>query len=244
MVSASAVYNGRANLCASRTSVCPVWHSRCDFRLAVSASRPSRHACDHRLPDGQPAQRAEGVRARRARGGDHERSERARSSRQARAARRRGVCRRHCGVTATRPGRPIREAIASGKPFLGICLGLQLLFDVGYEDGTHEGLGVLAGEVRRFDVPPEYKVPHMGWNQVHLRRRPPHLRGRRGRGALLLRPLVLCGAERTKASLRGSRPIRTHSVRWRGATICLPRSFIPRRASAAGLQVLKNFAEL
>ncbi|HEY1785103.1 MAG TPA: imidazole glycerol phosphate synthase subunit HisH, partial [Pirellulales bacterium] len=42
---------------------------------------------------------------------------------------------------------PIRQAIAAGKPFLGICLGLQLLFDVGYEGGRHEGLGVLAGEV-------------------------------------------------------------------------------------------------
>ena len=42
---------------------------------------------------------------------------------------------------------PLHEFIASGKPFLGICLGLQLLFDVGYEDGRHEGLGVISGEV-------------------------------------------------------------------------------------------------
>src|SRR5262245_18031196 len=68
---------------------------------------------------------------------------------------------------------PIRAAIAADKPFLGICLGLQLLFDVGYEDGEHEGLGVVAGEVRRFKVPLEYKVPHMGWNEVHFARRPP-----------------------------------------------------------------------
>jgi len=61
---------------------------------------------------------------------------------------------------------PIRDAIAAEKPFLGICLGLQLLFDVSFEDGEWEGLGVLRGQVRRFDVPAEFKVPHMGWNQV------------------------------------------------------------------------------
>jgi glutamine amidotransferase len=52
-------------------------------------------------------------------------------------------------------------------------LGLQLLFDVSHEGGRHEGLGALRGEVRRFDLPHEYKVPHMGWNQVQYRRRPP-----------------------------------------------------------------------
>src|SRR5688500_10571171 len=58
---------------------------------------------------------------------------------------------------------PIREIIASGKPFLGICLGLQLLFDVSYEDGEYEGLGVLRGDVVRFQPRPGLKVPHMGW---------------------------------------------------------------------------------
>ena len=48
---------------------------------------------------------------------------------------------------------PIRAAIDANKPFLGICLGLQLLFDVSYEDGQHEGLGVIPGEVVRFDLP-------------------------------------------------------------------------------------------
>ena len=49
--------------------------------------------------------------------------------------------------------RPVLDAIDSGKPFLGICLGLQLLFDVSYENGRHEGLGVLRGEVVRFELP-------------------------------------------------------------------------------------------
>ena len=62
--------------------------------------------------------------------------------------------------------KPIKDFIASGRPFLGICLGLQLLFDVSEEGGIYEGLGVLPGRVVRFDLPAEYKVPHMGWNRV------------------------------------------------------------------------------
>lgn len=62
--------------------------------------------------------------------------------------------------------RPIKDFIASGRPFLGICLGLQLLFEVSEEGGQYEGLGVLAGRVVRFELPAEYKVPHMGWNRV------------------------------------------------------------------------------
>ncbi len=72
---------------------------------------------------------------------------------------------------------PIHAAIDSGKPFLGICVGLQLLFDTGHEDGRHEGLGVLPGEVVRFKVPDRYKVPHMGWNQINIRGDVPLLAG-------------------------------------------------------------------
>ncbi len=61
---------------------------------------------------------------------------------------------------------PIRDFVASGRPFLGICLGLQLLFERGFEHGEHEGLGILAGDVVRFELPRTMKVPHMGWNTV------------------------------------------------------------------------------
>lgn len=67
---------------------------------------------------------------------------------------------------------PIRESIARGRPFLGICLGLQLLFEVGYESGQQAGLGVLGGTVERFSSevlrPQNLKVPHMGWNQFSI----------------------------------------------------------------------------
>jgi glutamine amidotransferase len=72
---------------------------------------------------------------------------------------------------------PLREAISAGKPFLGICLGLQLLFDVSHEDGRHEGLGVLPGEVKRFELPEGFKVPHMGWNQARIKQPSPVLEG-------------------------------------------------------------------
>ncbi len=60
----------------------------------------------------------------------------------------------------------ITEFIRTGKPFLGICLGLQLLFETGFEGERHQGLGVLEGEVVRFPPMADLKVPHMGWNQV------------------------------------------------------------------------------
>lgn len=60
----------------------------------------------------------------------------------------------------------IHTYVASGKPILGICLGMQLLFSKSEEHGEHQGLGLLAGEVVRFEG--DYKVPHMGWNQLVL----------------------------------------------------------------------------
>ncbi len=59
---------------------------------------------------------------------------------------------------------PIREYIASGRPFLGVCMGQQALFEVSEEGGEHECLGVLKGRIVR--LPPGLKVPHMGWNRV------------------------------------------------------------------------------
>lgn len=61
---------------------------------------------------------------------------------------------------------PIRNWIAADKPFLGICLGLQMLFEKSFEDGEFEGLGIIEGDVVKFELPKEFKVPHMGWNQI------------------------------------------------------------------------------
>lgn len=62
---------------------------------------------------------------------------------------------------------PIQEVVASGKPFLGICLGLQVLFE-GSEEGKESGLGIVPGYIRHFAPEPNLTIPHMGWNQLTL----------------------------------------------------------------------------
>lgn len=62
---------------------------------------------------------------------------------------------------------PMKQAVASGKPFLGICLGLQILFD-GSEEGQEPGLGIVPGVVRHFQHEPGITIPHMGWNQLNF----------------------------------------------------------------------------
>lgn len=64
----------------------------------------------------------------------------------------------------------VKSLAATGKPFLGICLGMQLLFDRSYEYGEHEGLGLVPGEVRPIEgvIPENLDIPHMGWNGLHF----------------------------------------------------------------------------
>ncbi len=138
---------------------------------------------------------------------------------------------------------PIRETIAAGKPFLGICLGLQLLFDVSYEDGQHEGLGVLAGEVRRFAVPPEYKVPHMGWNQVHFVRRPPIFAGVADESHFyFVHSYHVVPRDEGVVAGVASYPVPFCAMAWRDNLFAT--QFHPEKSQRAGLQVLQNFAEL
>lgn len=70
---------------------------------------------------------------------------------------------------------PVLAAIAAGRPFLGICLGMQLLFEESEEFGPVRGLGVLPGRVVRFQASTDRKVPHMGWNTIRIRQRVPAL---------------------------------------------------------------------
>ncbi|MBE2185049.1 MAG: imidazole glycerol phosphate synthase subunit HisH [Anaerolineae bacterium] len=63
---------------------------------------------------------------------------------------------------------PIRSAVFAGTPYLGICLGMQFLFDSSDEMGNHAGLGILPGHVTRFADQAGFKVPHIGWNQLQL----------------------------------------------------------------------------
>lgn len=70
---------------------------------------------------------------------------------------------------------PLREAIQAGIPYLGICLGMQFLFEYSDEMGNHPGLGVLPGYVTRFPAEINLKIPHMGWNQLQQTRPSPLL---------------------------------------------------------------------
>jgi len=72
---------------------------------------------------------------------------------------------------------PLKDALAAGIPYLGICVGMQMLFEVGEEMGEHAGLGVLGGRVIRFPHFVDRKVPHMGWNQLKFRRESDLLNG-------------------------------------------------------------------
>jgi glutamine amidotransferase len=72
---------------------------------------------------------------------------------------------------------PLLRSIEKGKPYLGICLGLQILFSESEEFGSHKGLDLIKGKVVRFRPDPEHKVPHMGWNTIEKEKEVPLLKG-------------------------------------------------------------------
>jgi glutamine amidotransferase len=138
---------------------------------------------------------------------------------------------------------PIREAIEAGKPFLGICLGLQLLFDTSFEDGRYEGVGVIPGEVVRFKVPAEFKVPHMGWNQVQFRRRPPVFEGiDDGAHFYFVHSYYVVPRDTCVVATDTDYSSPFCSSIWRDNLYAV--QFHPEKSQSAGLRLLKNFAEL
>ena len=138
---------------------------------------------------------------------------------------------------------PVLEAIDSGRPFLGICLGLQLLFERSYENDEHEGFGVLRGEVVRFELPPEYSVPHMGWNQVTIARRPPILEGiEEGTYFYFVHSYYVVPLDREVIAAETDYGGRFCSMIWRDNLYAT--QFHPEKSQADGLRILKNFARL
>jgi len=158
---------------------------------------------------------------------------------------------------------PIRKVIASGKPFLGICLGLQLLFTESEEFGLHKGLDVLPGRVKKFPwgpapdrVPvsglrkgqapagaepvPRLKVPHMGWNGVTVTREAPPLKGiNSGEHVYFVHSYYVEPQDRSVVATTTDYGLPFASSVWRDNIFAC--QFHPEKSQAAGLRIVKNF---
>src|SRR5262245_44642930 len=143
---------------------------------------------------------------------------------------------------------PIQDAVAAGKPFLGICLGLQLLFDVGYEGGEFEGLGVLRGKCVRFDLASSaatrsLKVPHMGWNRGTIKRRAPVLEGLAdGTFFYFVHSYYVVPDDAGLVAIETEYGHPFCAAVWRENLFAT--QFHPEKSQTDGLRILKNFAEL
>jgi glutamine amidotransferase len=140
---------------------------------------------------------------------------------------------------------PIIAHIQKGKPFLGICLGLQMLFEVGYEDGQHAGLGILPGKCVRFDVDQTFglKVPHMGWNQLTRRSNSPLLRGLpENPGVYFVHGYHVVPVDESIIATTTDYGQPFVSSIWRGNLMAT--QFHPEKSQKVGLQILANFAEI
>jgi glutamine amidotransferase len=138
---------------------------------------------------------------------------------------------------------PIRAAISGGKPFLGVCLGMQLLFDTSYEDGEYQGLGIVPGKVVRFELPSAYKVPHMGWNQIGVRRRAPIFAGiNEGDYFYFVHSYYVVPQDESYVAIETEYAKPFCSGIWRDNLFAV--QFHPEKSQDAGLRLLKNFAEL
>ncbi|MGQ0694241.1 MAG: imidazole glycerol phosphate synthase subunit HisH [Nitrospiraceae bacterium] len=135
---------------------------------------------------------------------------------------------------------PVLETIQSGKPFLGICLGLQLLFTESEEFGTHKGLGIIPGRVRRFATDHALKVPHMGWNQVNDQRKCPLFEGiADGSYWYFVHSYFVDPNDKQIAATTTTYGIPFVSSIWKDNIVAC--QFHPEKSQAVGLRLIKNF---
>jgi len=144
---------------------------------------------------------------------------------------------------------PLLAHVAAGKPLLGICVGMQMLFDESEEFGRHQGLGLIPGKVVRFpagmvEAGERLKVPHMGWNNIQLRKPSPIFSGIEDGSFVYFVHSYYCAAENpadVAASCRYGE-IEFCASLWRDNIMAT--QFHPEKSQTIGLNIFKNFGEL
>ncbi len=139
---------------------------------------------------------------------------------------------------------PIMEGIDKGKPFLGICLGLQLLFERSAESGGCECFGLIDGEVKLFPATPKFKVPQIGWNTVKLMRDDcPIFRGIGDESYFYFVHSYYCISEEDECTAgRTEYGVPYTSALWKDDIYAV--QFHPERSQENGIKLLRNFTEL
>ncbi len=135
---------------------------------------------------------------------------------------------------------PIKQVVAEGKPFLGICLGMQLLF-ASSEEGTLPGLSILPGKVVRFRH--ELKIPQIGWNQISKKAPAPHLEGvPDGSWVYFVHSYYAEPEDDDIIATTTDYGIEFCSAVWRGNVFAT--QYHPEKSQAVGLQILDNFRKI
>ena len=138
----------------------------------------------------------------------------------------------------------IRKEAASGKPLLGICLGLQLLFERSYEYGIHEGLGLLKGEIRPIaeKIPASFKIPQMGWNALSIMKESRILKDiREGEYVYFVHSYSATGCDESLVAVTDYGAELTACVEKDNIMGC---QFHPEKSGDTGIRILKNFCEI
>jgi glutamine amidotransferase len=144
-------------------------------------------------------------------------------------------------LTETNLVAPIKEHLQSGKPFFGICLGLQLLFTRSYEEGEYEGLNVFAGDVVRFANHPELKVPHMGWNRLRVKKAAPPLEKVDGEAVYFVHSYFPVPNDAKLIAAEADYPTAFCAAIWQENVFAT--QFHPEKSQKVGLGMLRRFAE-
>lgn len=135
----------------------------------------------------------------------------------------------------------IKREINSGKPYLGICLGLQLLFTESEEGGLHSGLDIIKGRVVRF--PANLKVPHIGWNQIEIKKKSPILEGiSDGDFFYFVHSYYAAPDDPSVIAATTNYGIDFTSIIWKDNLFALQCH--PEKSQKLGLKVLSNFGKL